>query len=321
MTQEIKDWSTSAAGNGFAAPDGFPENMNYSEVNDAAREIMAVIRRWHGDTNGALATGGAADVYTLTPNRTVTAYTNGLHFRIQPNATNTGASTLNVSAVGARSIVTPDNAALSAGRLTINGVYDLVYSSTLDKFVLLGQNGVFIGDVTGDLDGDIQKTSGDVVINAPTGQDVDIQVNGTTVATVTSAGRVISTQRDYIEMELDSSPGDGNPYTSTNMTEKNRSGFAAISTDGKFNVPVAGDYYVVFNLNPEGGGNTINARIERFNSSDVEQEQREGDAAQGVPSRPSGIFTCDAGDYFTFDHVSGTGGYTNQESYIIIHRL
>lgn len=42
---DISNWSTSAASNNAAAPDGFPEGMAPSAVNDAAREVMAAVRR------------------------------------------------------------------------------------------------------------------------------------------------------------------------------------------------------------------------------------------------------------------------------------
>ena len=45
----IKDWSTTASSNNSAPPDGFPENMAPSAVNDAARETMAQVRSWYED--------------------------------------------------------------------------------------------------------------------------------------------------------------------------------------------------------------------------------------------------------------------------------
>jgi hypothetical protein len=45
----IHSWSTSAANNNSAAPDGFPEGMAPSGVNDAAREVMAAVKRWYVD--------------------------------------------------------------------------------------------------------------------------------------------------------------------------------------------------------------------------------------------------------------------------------
>lgn len=41
---DIQTWSTTAASNNSAAPDGFPEGMAPSGVNDAAREVMAAVK-------------------------------------------------------------------------------------------------------------------------------------------------------------------------------------------------------------------------------------------------------------------------------------
>lgn len=43
----ISTWSTSAGDNNATPPDGFPEGMLPSGVNDAAREVMAAVRRWY----------------------------------------------------------------------------------------------------------------------------------------------------------------------------------------------------------------------------------------------------------------------------------
>lgn len=44
---EVYSWSTSAAGNNAAPPNGFPELMQRRDYNDAARELMAAVRRWY----------------------------------------------------------------------------------------------------------------------------------------------------------------------------------------------------------------------------------------------------------------------------------
>ncbi len=43
----IELWSTTAANNNSAAPNGFPEGMPPSGVNDAARQVMAAVRTWY----------------------------------------------------------------------------------------------------------------------------------------------------------------------------------------------------------------------------------------------------------------------------------
>ncbi len=45
----LSSWTTSAASNNAASPDGFPEGMAPSGVNDSAREMMAAVRRWYID--------------------------------------------------------------------------------------------------------------------------------------------------------------------------------------------------------------------------------------------------------------------------------
>ena len=133
---EVKSWDTSAANNNSASPNGWPENMAPSGVNDSARENMAAIARLYADINGTLDTTGSANTYLLAPNVTYAAYARGDMFRIEINVTNTGASTLNVSSLGAKNILKANGDALLAGDLVAGGVYDVVYDGT--QFRLLG---------------------------------------------------------------------------------------------------------------------------------------------------------------------------------------
>jgi hypothetical protein len=58
--KDVREWSTTAASNNDAAPDGFPEGMPPSGVNDSARELMAATKAWYDTTYGrnALINGG-----------------------------------------------------------------------------------------------------------------------------------------------------------------------------------------------------------------------------------------------------------------------
>lgn len=144
---EINDWDVAASGNGFTVPDGFPEGMNYSQVNNAARELMAVVRRANKDHEGELLSTGSGGTYVLASARTIAAYANGQSFRLRANHSNTGASTVSVSGLASVAIVTPKNEVLTSGAITINGVYDIAYSSALAKFVLLGSFSTLQGTV------------------------------------------------------------------------------------------------------------------------------------------------------------------------------
>lgn len=46
---DIKSWSTLAASNNASVPNGWPEGMAPSGVNDSARELMGAVRRWYDD--------------------------------------------------------------------------------------------------------------------------------------------------------------------------------------------------------------------------------------------------------------------------------
>lgn len=46
----ISTWSTTAASNNQATPDGFPEGMAPSSLNDTCRELMASLRTWYQDS-------------------------------------------------------------------------------------------------------------------------------------------------------------------------------------------------------------------------------------------------------------------------------
>lgn len=44
---KISAWSTTAGSNNSASPNGFPEGMAPSGVNDSARQVMAAVREWY----------------------------------------------------------------------------------------------------------------------------------------------------------------------------------------------------------------------------------------------------------------------------------
>ncbi|TNF09391.1 MAG: hypothetical protein EP323_00385 [Gammaproteobacteria bacterium] len=124
---EIHTWDVAAANNNSASPNGWPENMAYSAVNNSARENMAAAARLYADTNGTLTSGGSANAYTLTPNRTISAYASGLTFKFKANHTSTGAATINVSALGAKDLKSPDGSALAAGYIKQDQWYTVFY--------------------------------------------------------------------------------------------------------------------------------------------------------------------------------------------------
>ena len=90
--------------------------------------------------------GGSADVYTASPSPLITAYATGSRYIIKIQADNTGASTLNISGVGAKNIKKYNGAGVKvdveAGDLQQDQYYDIFYDGT-DIVVLNPQKPTF----------------------------------------------------------------------------------------------------------------------------------------------------------------------------------
>lgn len=127
---EINDWNVSAASNNDTVPNGWPEGMDYSAVNDVGRENMAVVARFFSDLNGTLDLTGAANTYAVTLNSGYTSYFDGMMFASTVNVTNTGASSLNVNSIGNKNIVSASGSVLKSGDLVAGQIYEFRYDGT-----------------------------------------------------------------------------------------------------------------------------------------------------------------------------------------------
>lgn len=126
------NFTTARGQQSYDTADGLPSNIrivDYLRVNQATPTI---------DT-----TGGVADTYTLTPSPAATAYADGDVYYIEASATNTGASTIDVSGLGARDITRPNGVALQAGDLTSGQVYSIIYESSASDFYLQAVSGTY----------------------------------------------------------------------------------------------------------------------------------------------------------------------------------
>jgi len=114
-TQEIQVMYNSA---------GFPTTDHFTWVN-SGRGISIL-------TN----IGGTADAITADGGPSKVAYVDGQHYQFKPTANNTGAATLNIETIGAKSIKS-QGAQLGANVLKANTSYIVSYNSTGDLFELL----------------------------------------------------------------------------------------------------------------------------------------------------------------------------------------
>lgn len=84
--------------------------------------------------------GGAANTYTLTPSDALASYGARMTALFSPAATNTGVSTLNISGLGAKSILSVSGAALVAGDLTAGDTFAAVYDGTQFRLLSVTKN-------------------------------------------------------------------------------------------------------------------------------------------------------------------------------------
>jgi len=116
-------------------------------ANGSARTDSIALGQVQDNSFGTLGTlGGSADTYTASPSPSITAYATGMEFNLKVNADNTGASTLNVSAIAAKDIKKYDGAGskidLEAGDLQQDQYYKIIYDGT--DFVVLNPEKPYI---------------------------------------------------------------------------------------------------------------------------------------------------------------------------------
>ena len=119
-------------------------------ANGSARTDSIALGQVQDGTYRTLGTlGGSADTYTATPTPAITAYATGSEFNLKVNADNTGASTLNVSAVAAKDVKKYDGAGavvdLEAGDLQQDQYYKVIYDGT--QFVVLNPQAPYISTI------------------------------------------------------------------------------------------------------------------------------------------------------------------------------
>lgn len=92
-------------------------------------------------TGGFGTTTNSGNAYSVTVNPTPVALVAGLRITVKINAANTGAATINVNGLGAKSILKANGNAVTSGSLKANSVYTLVYNGS--AFILQGEGGEY----------------------------------------------------------------------------------------------------------------------------------------------------------------------------------
>ena len=98
--------------------------------NATARTMYASVASLQDGGHLYAADSGAADAYVIAPSPSIGAYAAGQRLYFLAANTNTGASTINVNGLGAKSIVKNVASALEAGDIIANGIYEITYDGT-----------------------------------------------------------------------------------------------------------------------------------------------------------------------------------------------
>lgn len=115
-----------------------------SEGDDHARNIKKALQNSFAGFVGAILVtgtdGGAANAYTLTPADPLPGYVPRMLAVFMPTADNSGASTLNISGLGAKPILSVAGVPLVAGDLTAGRFYSTFYDGTAFRLDNVTQN-------------------------------------------------------------------------------------------------------------------------------------------------------------------------------------
>jgi hypothetical protein len=195
----VTSWSTAPSSNNAAPPNGWPEGMAAAAVNDTARQMMAdLVIEFQRNPVKVLGTVAGTNTITAVMTPALTAYSAGMSVIFTPANNTTGAATININALGAKSIVRGDGTALESGDLQASTSHVLVYDGT--NFVVL--NPLSFSLVNGTLSGAL-SVAGALTLNGPlttdntTADEVGFKgmppntQNGTYGLVLSDAGKII----------------------------------------------------------------------------------------------------------------------------------
>jgi hypothetical protein len=134
------NWTENDNNNSTAAPDGAPEGMAPSGINNVLRAHQRAVKRFWNKINAVKTTGGTSSAFTLAYNVAPTAYADGEIISFVVNAANAANATLNLNALGAVPLrLFGGN--LLAGALLPDQITQARYNTSAGAFDIIPQNG------------------------------------------------------------------------------------------------------------------------------------------------------------------------------------
>lgn len=130
----------------------WPENMEFSDVNNAARADEGLLARWYKDMDTSIVASGSANAFAITSNRVIASLFNNLVIAWTANHSITGASTLALNGLAAKSIKRFNGDALAQGDIISGQACVTVYKSSGDQWFLISAPAALTGNSFADFD-------------------------------------------------------------------------------------------------------------------------------------------------------------------------
>src|SRR5678816_293324 len=197
---EITDFDPTDANN----TGRWPENMQFSAVNDAGRADEGILARWFRDWNGSIVASGSANAFAITSNRTIASLANNTVMAFTANHTIDGAATLNLNTLGAKSIKRFNGNALASGDIVSGQPVMVIYKSSPDVWFMMSAAAALTGNMFADFDEN--ASPGD-----PAADDARLYAyddGGETVLAFRDSAGVISDLRIATQSQMET-PNDG----------------------------------------------------------------------------------------------------------------
>ena len=134
-------WSATDASNTTAAPDGAPEGMAPSGVNNTMRAIMGGTKRWY-EWSIPKQTAGTSTAYTLSYSVAPAALVDGMTHLVEFDQANGAAATLNINSLGAKPLHYYSAGAwrvIPASLFAANTIVHVCYNSSAGTYRIIGR--------------------------------------------------------------------------------------------------------------------------------------------------------------------------------------
>ncbi len=170
------------------------KNSDINDLSDAVETAFALIPAEtlldSGTTNYVTA-AGSGNAYTVSMPKTLAAYTDGYEVVFKANHTNTGAATINIDSLGAKSLRRQHGTALAAGDIQSGKIVPFRYNATSGYFEmqLLASGDMTNVETVAGIADDVTTVAG-ISANVSTVAGIDTEV--TTVAGISSDVSTVS---------------------------------------------------------------------------------------------------------------------------------